>query len=189
MSKKLEDHDYETAAHLLNCDVAAIKAVADVESSGNGFLEDGRAKILFEGHVFYRYTRGVFKDTNPTICYYPWTKKFYRGGVAEYDRLSEAEKLNKSAARMSASYGKFQIMGFNFSICGYSTVDEFYDAMQKDEASHINAFCEYLKHNGLDDALRGHRWVEFAKRYNGPEYWKNNYDKKIEQAYNRYSAE
>lgn len=189
MSKTLEEHDFETAAYLLSCDVAAIKAVAEVESSGNGFLEDGRAKILFEGHIFYKYTKGAFKDSHPTICYYPWTRRFYRGGAGEYERLAEAENLNKNAARMSASYGKFQVMGFNFSICGFATVDEFYDAMQKDERSHLDAFCEYLKHNGLDDALREHGWGDFAKGYNGPEYWKNNYDKKLEQAYDKHSKE
>jgi hypothetical protein len=187
--KMLKDHDYETAAYLLNCDVAAIKAVAEVESSGNGFLEDGRAKILFEGHIFYKYTQGAYKDTHPTICYYPWTKQFYLGGADEYKRLAEAETLDKSAARMSASYGKFQVMGFNFSVCGFSNVDDFYDAMQQDEASQLNAFCEYIKHNCLDSCLEEHEWVDFAKRYNGLYYWKNNYDKKLEQAYNKCSAE
>ena len=185
MPPTLEEHEFETAAHILDCDVAAVKAVAEVESRGDGFLADGRAKILFEGHIFYKYTKGAFKDSHPTICYSPWTKQFYRGGAGEYERLEEAEELNQSAARMSASYGKFQIMGFNFSVCGFTTIDEFYDAMQKDEKSHLDAFCEYLKHNGLDAALREHRWKDFAKGYNGPEYWKNNYDKKLEQAYGK----
>jgi hypothetical protein len=189
MSKALEDHDFETAAHILDCDVAAIKAVAEVESRGDGFLEDGRAKILFEGHIFYKYTKGAYVDSHPTICYHPWTKKFYVGGAGEYDRLVEAERLNKNAARMSISCGKFQIMGFNFPICGFASVDEFYDAMQADEKSHLDAFCKYLKHNGLDNALREHKWKDFAKGYNGSEYWKNNYDKKLEQAYDKYSKE
>jgi hypothetical protein len=189
MSQTLEDHDFETAAHLLDCDVAAIKAVAEVESSGRGFLDDGRAKILFEGHIFYKYTKGQFKESHPTICYSPWTKKFYRGGAGEYERLAEAEALNKNAARMSASYGKFQVMGFNFAVCGFATVDDFYDAMQTDEGAHLAAFMEYLKHNRLDAALREHRWKDFAKGYNGPEYWKNKYDEKLKQACNKYSKD
>ncbi len=189
MGKTLEDYDFETAAYSLDCDVAAIKAVAEVESRGAGFLDDGRAKILFEGHIFYRYTKGAYKDSHPTICYLPWTKKYYLGGAKEYERLAEAEKLNRTAARMSASYGKFQIMGFNFTACGYTSVDEFYDAMQKDEQEHLNAFCEYLKHFNLDAALRKHRWKDFAKGYNGPDYWKNNYDKKLEQAYAVHASE
>ena len=33
----LTESDFKEAAKLLNCDIAAIKAVAEVESSGNGF--------------------------------------------------------------------------------------------------------------------------------------------------------
>lgn len=186
-SKTLEEHDFETAAYLLDCEVAAIKAVAEIESRGNGFLDEGRAKILFEGHIFYKYTKGSYQDSHPTICYYPWTKKFYLGGALEYGRLAEAEALNKAAARMSASYGKFQIMGFNFAICGFTTIDEFYDAMQQNEKAHLDAFCEYLKHNRLNNAIREHDWTSFAKGYNGPEYWKNNYDKLLAQAYDKFA--
>jgi hypothetical protein len=189
MTKQLEEHDFETAAHILNCNVAAIKAVAEVESRGDGFLKDGRTKILFEGHIFYKYTKGKYKDSHPSICYTPWTKKYYLGGADEYKRLEEAEQLDKHAARMSASYGKFQIMGFNFAICGFSSIDEFFDAMQMDERSHLNAFCEYIKHVGLSDALQKRKWRSFAKAYNGPEYWKNNYHIKLAQAYEKYSKE
>jgi hypothetical protein len=36
MSQPLEEHDFDTAVHQMDCDVAAIKAVAEVESRGNG---------------------------------------------------------------------------------------------------------------------------------------------------------
>jgi hypothetical protein len=42
MSDKLNENDFQAAATLLSCDVPAIKAVAEVESSGDGFLSDGR---------------------------------------------------------------------------------------------------------------------------------------------------
>lgn len=189
MSKLLEEHDFETAAFQIDCDIASIKAVAEVESAGAGFFSDGRTKILFEGHIFYKYTNGEFKDKHPDICYRTWTKKYYLGGVEEYSRLEKAERLNKTAARLSASYGKFQIMGFNFALCGFTSVDEFYDAMQTDEGAHLLAFTEYVKHVGLDNVLRSHKWTEFAKRYNGPEYWKNVYDTKLAAAYKKYSKQ
>lgn len=187
MSKTLTDDDFESAAYRIGCDVAAVKAVADVESSGEGFLSDGRAKILFEGHIFYKYTRGKYSASNPTVCYTPWTKKYYLGGLREYDRLKEAEGLDQTAARLSASYGKFQIMGFNFPHCGYRTVDDFYEAMQLSEAEHLSAFLEYVRHANLDEALKEHNWARFARGYNGPEYWKNSYDKKIEAAYLKHA--
>src|SRR6185503_4730122 len=95
-------------------------------------------------------------------------------------------ELNRTAALLSASYGKFQIMGFNFAICHFVTVEEFYEAMQKNEGEHLDAFCNYVRGNALDDELREHRWADFARRYNGPDFRKNKYDKKLAAAYTKY---
>src|SRR5688500_3062767 len=65
----LTESDFKAAARLLNCDIAAIKAVAEVESSGSGFLSDGRVKILFEGHQFHKHTKGAYAESHPTIWY------------------------------------------------------------------------------------------------------------------------
>ena len=54
MKPKLTIKDYQKAAKELNCEVAAIRAVAEVESLKGGFLPDGRPKILFERHVFHQ---------------------------------------------------------------------------------------------------------------------------------------
>ncbi|WP_262919099.1 N-acetylmuramidase family protein [Niabella hibiscisoli] len=48
----LTEKDFQDAARQLNCEVAAIKAVAEVESKGDGFLPTGEPKILFERHIF-----------------------------------------------------------------------------------------------------------------------------------------
>ena len=195
MAGKLIDADYEAAAKALKCDVAAIKAVAEVESSGGGFLTDGSVKILFEGHQFYKFTKGAYATSHPTICYKTWTTKYYTKGpnadvrgAGELARLAEAIALNRTAALLSASYGKFQIMGFNFAICGFVTVDDFYNAMQVSEAEHLMAFCNYIKGNALDDELRMRKWADFALRYNGPGYKKNQYDTKLANAYKKYAG-
>lgn len=195
MPGTLIESDFHAAAKLLKCDVAAINAVAEVESSGKGFLSDGRVKILFEGHWFYKYTKGIYAASHPTICYPKWTKKFYATGAngdirgaGELQRLREAIALNRTAALLSASYGKFQIMGFNYAICGFVTVDDFYKAMKISEGEHLNAFCKYVKHNSLDDEMRNHKWAEFALRYNGTDYKKNQYDTKLANAYKKYAT-
>ena len=42
-AKRIVEKDYERVAQQLGCEVAAVKAVAQVESGGrNGFLRDGR---------------------------------------------------------------------------------------------------------------------------------------------------
>jgi hypothetical protein len=195
MPALLTDDDFANAAKKLNCDIAAIKAVAEVESSGNGFLSDGRVKILFEGHQFYKYTKGAYATSNPTICFKKWTREFYTKGAnadirgaGELARLEQAMALDRTAALLSASYGKFQIMGFNFAVAGFKTVDEFYEAMQVSEGEHLNAFCNYIKGNSLDDELRTHNWAGFAYRYNGPEYKKNQYDTKLAKAHKKYGG-
>jgi len=185
---KLTEEDFATAAQILGCDIPAVKAVTEVESRGGGFLPDGRPKILFEGHWFYRYTKGKFAASHPTICYRRWTKAHYIGGAGEYDRLNAAIALDRTAALLSASYGAFQVMGFNFAICGFTKIEDFYAAMQVSEGEHLKAFCQYVKNSGLADELRRHDWAGFAKGYNGAEYKKNAYDSKLARAWRKHGG-
>jgi hypothetical protein len=191
----LSEDDFRRAAATLGCDVPAIKAVAEVESSGRGFLNDGRLRVLFEGHQFFKYTKGAYAATNPDICHPKWTRTFYATGdpetrgAGELARLERAKQLDKKAALMSCSIGKFQVMGFNFALCGFKSVEEFWAALGKDEGNQLDAFCCYVKEVGLDDDLRAHNWAEFARRYNGPEYKKNRYDEKLSKAHAKYAAQ
>ena len=147
MPDSLTQADFEAAASFLNCDVAAIKAVAEVESRGAGFLKDGRLRVLFEGHQFHKYCKGAHQTTHPTLCHAKWTKDFYcKGdaetrGAGELARLETAKGLDKRAALMSCSIGRFQVMGFNFAICGFKTVEEFWTALAKGEKQQLDAFC------------------------------------------------
>lgn len=57
----IADREYRSAAAKLGCEVAAIKAVAEVEAgSFGGFLSTGEPVILFERHVFHKRTKGEF---------------------------------------------------------------------------------------------------------------------------------
>jgi hypothetical protein len=190
----LVDDDYADASIYLGCEEAAIRAVDEVESGGSGFLPDGKIKVLFEGHIFYRYTKGKFATSNPDICYQTWTTKFYSKGDTqtrgngELDRLQRAIKLDRKAALMSASYGRFQVMGFNFATCGYKDVEAFFADMQADETKHLEAFINYVVQNRLDDDLIHLDWAGFAKGYNGPQYTKNAYDTKLKSAYDKWTT-
>lgn len=191
----LEMAEFAAAAKHLGCSLPAVQAVTEVESSGSGFLSNGKVKLLFEGHIFWKYTKGRFETSHPSLCYKKWTKDFYtRGanadirGAGELARLSQAMELNRTAALMSASYGMFQIMGFNFALCGYTSVDLFYDAMRFSADKQLGAFCDYVAHTSLTDELRDRRWADFARKYNGPEYKKNNYDGKLAAAYHKHGG-
>lgn len=179
---------YKEAADMLGCNEAAIKAVASVESAGSGFLPDGRAKILFEAHIFSRLTGHKYDKTHPDISSRKWDKKLYKGNEAEYRRLDRAMALNADIACQSASWGKFQIMGFNYKRCGFNSMQDFMHAM-RDERGQLKAFVGFVKASQLADELQRRDWAGFASVYNGPAYAANKYDSKMATAYQRFSKE
>lgn len=182
----VSEQGYIDAAKLIGCDVAAVKAVAVVESSGGGFDPEGFPKTLFEGHWFHKLTNGKFAAENPTLSYAKWTKQFYgKTWQEEKARLAKAAELDKTSAHMSASWGMFQIMGFNFAKCGFKTIQQFVNAMCKDEDSQMTVFAEYIVNAGLADELRDQRWADFARLYNGPAFAQNKYDIKLAKAYEK----
>ena len=177
MSKrKLFDEDFCRAAEKLVCPVAAVKAVAQVESRGDGFDVKDRPLILFERHKFAQYTNGKYSKTHPNIS--NPTAGGYGRSSEQYDRYTEAFILDPTAAMLSTSWGKFQIMGFNFAICGFKTIDDFVFAMQESESKHLEAFVNYVNQNNLAIYLQNLDWARFAKGYNGIDYQRNKYDEK-----------
>jgi hypothetical protein len=181
----MTDEAVDDAAKKIGCDVAAVRAVLDVESRG-GFLPDKRPKILFERHYFCRLTGGKYDQSDPDIS----NKKSggYKGGAAEYDRLAKAIKLDRNAGLRSASWGAFQIMGDNYRSCKFASVDEFVDAMVAGEPEQLDAFVNFVKKSSLDDELIRLDWSGFARGYNGPGYKANKYDQKLAAAYNFHMA-
>jgi len=187
-SKILNEDDYIAAAALLKCEIAAIKAVAEVESRGAGFLPDGRPKILFERHKFHAFTGGRYDATHPDIS----NKSpggYGAGGTHQWDRFNEAAALDQTAAIKSCSWGKFQVMGFNFNVCGFANVEDFHAAMLKTEGEHLKAFSNFISGNNLAGALRNRQWAALAEGYNGKDYKINQYDTKLAAAYAKYSKQ
>lgn len=185
MKPKLTEADFIQAAKTLKCEVAAIKAVAEVESKQNGFNEDDSPVILFERHIFHQRTKGVYDAKYPDIS------NKLAGGYGLYSeqhsKLQRASQLNRDAAVMSASWGKFQIMGFNYALCGYNNLQEFINDMYISESKHLKAFVQYVINTGLSDELQRKDWVNFSRLYNGKFYSKNKYDTKLKEAYLKYS--
>jgi peptidoglycan hydrolase-like protein with peptidoglycan-binding domain len=184
----LSESDYQNAASLLSVEIATIKAVSAVESKGSGFLVNGKPKILFEGHWFSKFTQGKYDKSHPTLSYPKWTKAYYVGGAAEYGRYNTAKTLDATAAMKSTSWGRFQIMGFNYDKAGYVSVEAFVADMHKAESYQLASFVKMLKATGMDAQLRAKDWATFAKNYNGPKYAENKYDVRLRQAYNAFSA-
>lgn len=178
--------DYQSAADRLGVDVAAVKAVAEVESNGVTNWPDGRPPILFESHWFGKLTGYRFNDSNPGVSSTKWNRALYIGGPKEYSRLEEAKALDESAALQSASWGAFQIMGFHWHALGYESPQTFVEAMQT-AAGQLDCFVRFIEVNmPIKYALQQHDWDDFAVRYNGPGAV-DTYAPKIRAAYERFS--
>jgi hypothetical protein len=190
MGKKLTNKDYCVAAKELDgAKPAAIKAVAAVESSGDGFMPDGRIKIRFEGHKFRTFTNYAYDKTHPDISY-PYSQQ--KSKTHGYTAFNKAFALNKTAAMLSTSWGKFQPMGFTHEEAGFDDVGEFVSFLKGGEANQLIAFVRLIKHRGLADELRRAQKKDFttvALIYNGKSYKDNNYDGKMWTYFGTYSKE
>ncbi|WP_108868853.1 N-acetylmuramidase domain-containing protein [Aquimarina aquimarini] len=203
--KLLSEKDIEDFATHHNLELAMVKAVNEIESNGKGFLICGRPRILFEGHVFWREleARGIrpmdyVSEKTKDVLYKKWTKKYYRGGSGEYDRLEKSAGISDKpafheSAYSAASWGSFQIMGFHYKNLGYVSIDQFVAKMYEHEREHLTAFGAFItttvfKGKPLIDWVKIKNWTRFAEGYNGPGYKKNNYDVKLEKAYKKYST-
>lgn len=191
--EKLTLADFEAAAKKLGSSVAAVRAVADVESNGAGFLPDGRPKILFERHVFYRLLAKAGKDAKTASIGRPdiinQTPGGYQGGAAEWLRLTRAQAIDPDLAIEATSWGAFQVMGYHWRKLGYDNALDFQAGMMSDEATHLRAFVLFIAADpALCRSLRAKDWSAFARAYNGPNYKQNRYDEKMAAAYRRYAG-
>lgn len=174
---------------------AALLAVKLIESgTKSGFLDSGKPQILFEGHVFYKYLKANVKslDMNklcaqyPNIVYPKWDRSKYFGGEKEWTRLEQARKINLKYANYAASWGMFQVMGFNYKTCGCKSIDEFVEKMCTSQEQQLLLTLNFLKNSNLIVPLQKRQWATFAKGYNGPGFAQNKYHIKLQAAYNNY---
>ncbi|HYD59036.1 MAG TPA: N-acetylmuramidase domain-containing protein [Noviherbaspirillum sp.] len=118
-------------------------------------------------------------------------KDKYLAGVLSYKRLCKAYQLSKPAALESCSWGAFQIMGSNWKQMGYASVHDFTKAISRSEKEQIKAFVLFIKKvkPAIADALRKLDWDTVARLYNGTTYKQNQYDIKLEAAYQKFKKE
>jgi hypothetical protein len=190
----LRQADLAKAAERLGVPVAAVMAVNAVESLGRGFLDDGRPVILFERHQLYRL---LPDDAAPALAArYPGVVNLKRGGYAggavEWSRLSNARQVTAAhpfLAEQACSWGQFQIMGYHWQTLGYESPAAFVAAMHSGESAQLAAFSRFIEADpALHKALKGRKWAEFARLYNGPAYKENLYDVKLARAFERFSG-
>ena len=187
-AKPLEDIDLPEIGSLIGVGEDEIHALLDTESSGHGFDPQGRPKMLFEPHIFYRHLVGdkLNQAVAAGLAYQNWGEQPYPSD--SYPRLLAAIAIDETAALMSASWGLGQILGLNYATVGYSTPQAMVTAFCDSERMQLKAIVDFLKSNHLDGALRSHDWAAVAAGYEGPGYAKTHYDKKLEASFKHWQT-
>lgn len=97
----------------------------------------------------------------------------------------------------ATSWGRFQVLGINHNMYGFKSVTELVYSMYKSELNQLEACKNHLINGGGLPYLKKLDWWNVTAHYNGTVKNKttgqrevrDNYDKKLETAYNRISAD
>lgn len=173
--------EIKALADSLGCSVKQINAVAKVESSGGGFDNQGRPKILFERHLFHRLTNGQWSPSS--------FSQSAGGGYSEssWDKLAAACGRDPDAAFSAVSWGKFQVLGLHWSKLAYASPYELALSTVQSEAAHYELLARYCRTFGLVDDIRRlstspNDCIGFAQSYNGPAFRRFAYHEKLAEA-------
>lgn len=184
-AKRIEDLDIPRIGARIGVGEDELHAFMEVEAAGSGFDRQGRPKMLFEPHVFYRNLQGQKRDAavKAGLAYPKWRREYPKDS---YPRLLEAIEIDETAALRSASWGLGQILGENHKLVGYATPQAMVRAFIEDEETHLEAIVAFLKGKGLDKHLRAHEWAKVAEGYNGAQYAKHGYHTKLKAAFAKW---
>ncbi len=183
--------DFARAALALGCDIEVIKAVTVVEARGEGFDAKRRPIILFEPHVFYRNLPKAKRTVavKQGLAYAKWRKGNYPATQdGRYDQLERAMRIDRDAALMACSWGIGQVLGENWKLCGFTSVESLVRKCVEGEGGQLDVMVAFIKGKGLAKHLVAKNWAAFAFGYNGKLYAENAYDKKLATAYSRITA-
>lgn len=186
---RVEDADLPRIGSKIGVGEDELHAFMDVESRGSGFDPDGRPKILFEPHVFWRnLPKGKRDEAQRQGLAAPrWGMIKYGRESEQYGKLERALRIDEEAALKACSWGATQILGENYRIVGFDSVRDFVLAMMDDEDNHLEAMVQFLIANGIDDDLKAHRWEMVARVYNGPAYRQHNYHGRMAEAFAKWA--
>lgn len=225
---EITEKEWKDTAAGIDCEPEVLKAIAEVESGGRYAFwrlnaEDGKSipAILYERHYFSKETKGKYDEDHPDISWPTGYRTKSRLGEKEkkmsdgmidaddvygsyasaYLRLINAYRLDPAAALKSCSWGKFQIMGANFKLCGEDNENDFVVKMCTSDAAQIGLLAEFIrnkprswkdsknkklgKETSLHNAVKKKDWAMIAFNYNGPGYKTYSYDTKLKAAYER----
>lgn len=194
---RLTEQDYREVAAELGIEVAAIKAIVDIETGKKhlGFWKKGKAIINFDVAIYRAYApkHGVniaqARKSHPIIFQRPNIKKYGSQQAAQYARLDAAIEIDRASALESCFWGMFQLGGFNWKLCGCKSVEEFVELMNTSERAQLELFATFCKSRNLVRFILKKDWAGFSLRYNGPGYKKYKYDTRMATLYEKFKKQ
>lgn len=191
----LTERDIEEFAEELGVEVAAIKAVIDIEAgkTHQGFWTEGKPIINFDLSVFKRMAArrkidlSRYTSSHSVVFNRPNIAKYGSQQAAQQARLDRALDIDTVTAIEGTFWGMFQIGGSNWRLCGTSSPQEFMQLMSRSERDQLELFGEFITRAGLLPALKERNWTAFARGYNGPGYAARGYHRRLATAYANYS--
>lgn len=188
-------NEISKTAKRLGLPPAALLAVAEVESGGKAFASVNRRDeplIRFEGHYFDRRLAGAKRDqARQAGLAHPSAGKVKNPSTQalRWGLLKRAAAIDHQAAHESISWGVGQVMGAHWAWLGYASIDDLVAEARRSIGGQVELMARFIDKAGLIPALKQQNWAAFARGYNGPDYKRHGYDRKIAEAFARYSGE
>jgi outer membrane biosynthesis protein TonB len=180
----------EAFSQVLGIEPAVAVATLAVESGGQAFASDGRMIIRFENHVFYnqwgknnqaKFAQHFTYNSSQAWSGHKWRPSpdqpwqppnlpdFHGNQSREWEVFNFAASLDDTAAKMSISMGAPQIMGFNFGLIGFASVQDMFKAFTQGERDQVIGFFDFVQYVSPNavKALRTRDFKTFAAYYNG----------------------
>ena len=181
----LTDADFKIVAKELGVEIAAIKAVVLIEAGPQmkGFSAPGVPVVNFDRTMYNRFRSKARGGGDPNAKV---PKGLSGTALSEWTQLVNARKNNAEAADLGTFWGMFQIGGFNYKLCGCSSVAEFVKMMSYSELQQLELFANFITNAGMLNDLKNKNWAGFARKYNGASYAKRGYHTKMANAYQKF---
>ena len=187
--KTLSDEDFRIVAKQLGVEVAAIKAVVQIEAGKKmeGFYAPGVPVVNFDRSMYNVYAPKAPNKAGVKGAKVPAGLTGY--ALREWTQLTNARKVNGDGAYMGTFWGMFQIGGFNYKLCGCSSVDEFVKLMSESEFAQLELFARFIVNSGMLNDLKNKNWAGFSRKYNGASYARRGYHTRMAAAYKKFKAQ
>jgi hypothetical protein len=153
--------DLARAADRLGCDLAALRAVLEVEAAGRWFLGDGTVPRRFEPHALPPADRAALGWSGG------WRESLALASGQRAALFARAYAANAEAAAGATSWGAPQVMGYHAPALGMVSAVAMAQAMADGAGAQLAAFVAYVEWAGAAPALRARDWLAFARIYNG----------------------